>query len=235
MASPQLENGYTKIANEILEALAKTQLSGYQSRVIFVIWRKLYGFHKKEDWIPISQIVEATNIHKAHISRTLKELIQRQIVTKIGNNKVTFQKDYEKWVKLPKMVTKEKLPKMVSGVTKNGIKKLPKMADSKDSKDIKSKDNGEKKKKKVNIYLPKGYFLEKKHIDYAISKGIKDKKRIEDMFEGFCIYHRKTGKKFIDWYAAWQTWVRNDVKWRSGKSMATHDEIVDDGLDNFKG
>ena len=47
-ASPQLEDGYTRIANELIEALMRTNLSAYQSRVLWAIWRKTYGFNKRK-------------------------------------------------------------------------------------------------------------------------------------------------------------------------------------------
>jgi phage replication O-like protein O len=110
MASPQIENGFLKIANEIVEALARTNLSAYQARVLWVIFRKTYGFGKKEDWISNSQMVESTGLHKAHISRTVRDLADRNIVIKRGN-KIGFQKDYQQWRELPKGVTShEKLP-----------------------------------------------------------------------------------------------------------------------------
>ena len=49
MASPQIEDGYTKIANELLEAISKVNLSSYEFRVIMAIIRKTYGFNKKSD------------------------------------------------------------------------------------------------------------------------------------------------------------------------------------------
>ena len=145
MANPQRENGTTDIANEIVEAIMKIHLSGYENRVLWSIFRKTYGWHKKEDWITNSQISEMTNIAESHISRTMKILIQRKIVTKNGK-KLSFQKNYNLWVKLPKMVSKQKLPiqdkklpKMVNEVTKNGIKKLPKMVDTKQTKQTTTK------------------------------------------------------------------------------------------------
>jgi len=36
MASPQKENGFTPIANEIIEALCKVNLSPYESRIFLV-------------------------------------------------------------------------------------------------------------------------------------------------------------------------------------------------------
>ena len=62
MANPQREEGHVDIANEIVEFLAKTYLSSYESQVLWAIFRKTYGWQKKEDWITGSQLVEMTGI-----------------------------------------------------------------------------------------------------------------------------------------------------------------------------
>ena len=141
---PQLEDGYTRIANEILERLITINLSSYQTRVLLFVFRKTYGYGKKEDWISVSQIVEATGIHKAHVSRTKKELITRKIVTSNGN-KIAFQKDSTTWQELPKQVT---VTKSGNKVTSTGLKvtnsgqKLPVQADTKETiQKIITKDN----------------------------------------------------------------------------------------------
>lgn len=121
MANPQVEKGHTDIANDIADNLAQTQLSGYESRVIWVIFRKTYGWHKKEENLTLEKISELTNIGNiSHISRTVSRLVGRKIITKNGKF-FSFQKDYDLW---------EKLPKMVTTLTKNGNKKLPKMVNS---------------------------------------------------------------------------------------------------------
>jgi len=97
MASPQLENGYTKVANEILEALVKINLSPYQSRVLWFIIRKTYGWHKKTDWISLSQIAEGTGIAKPNVCRTIKWLTIKNLIIRPDSRHVGFQKDYTKW------------------------------------------------------------------------------------------------------------------------------------------
>jgi len=54
MANPQPEDGHIDIANEIAEKLARTQLSGTEHKIIWAIWRKTWGWHKKEDRISLS-------------------------------------------------------------------------------------------------------------------------------------------------------------------------------------
>lgn len=140
MANPQRENGHVRIANELVEALAKTQLSGYESRILWSVLRKTWGWGKKEDWISFSQFRELTGLLDPHISRTLKKLVARNILTKNGNS-YGLQKNYQNWY--------EVLPKSVSQVTKNGkslsVKELPKMVDTKESKNTITKDTIQKK------------------------------------------------------------------------------------------
>ena len=97
MASPQLKNGYTRISNEILEKLSYTHLSPNQSKVIWFVIRKTYGWQKKKDFISLNQFVEGTKLRKSHICRALSELVKRKIVIKTDNKMYGFQADWEQW------------------------------------------------------------------------------------------------------------------------------------------
>ncbi len=164
MANPQKEDGHVDIANEIVEALAKIHLSSYESQILWVIFRKTYGWHKKEDWITNTQIANMTEIAESHVSRTIKILIQKNIIIRSGK-KLAFQKDYDRWKKLPKGVTshhKKKLPKGVCEVTKGGNKsyqrgyvKLPKGVDTKETttKETTTKETIQKVRNQVSASL----------------------------------------------------------------------------------
>ena len=114
---PQLEDGFTRIANEILEAIARTPLSDYESRCVHFLWRKTYGWQnpdgqsKKVDVISHTQWAEGTDIPRWHIDRVLTRLAKRRIITKQevyrGTRRVIlwgFQKRYKEWLS-PKQVT----------------------------------------------------------------------------------------------------------------------------------
>lgn len=131
MASPQIEDGYTKIANEIVEQLAKIQLSGYESRYLWVLWRKTYGWGKAEDTISNSQFTEATGLSRQHIWHTEQRLLKRKIVAKNGY-KLSFNKNYEEWLSVADFrnivakngnTAKKQVNKGSSVVAKNGNKK----------------------------------------------------------------------------------------------------------------
>jgi phage replication O-like protein O len=97
MTRPQLEDGYTRIANELLEAMALTNLSSYEFRILLFIIRKTYGWKKKTDWIALSQISKGTNILKPNVSRTLKKLEHRHMLVRLDHRRIGLQKDYDKW------------------------------------------------------------------------------------------------------------------------------------------
>ena len=120
MANPQVENGFTKVANELLDAICKIPLSRYESMIFWYIVRKTYGYNKKEDWISATLIANELGIFKQHVSRTIHRLIKRKMLIKNGRN-IGIQKDYEIWESnLNRLLTK--LPKKVTKVTKKGYK-----------------------------------------------------------------------------------------------------------------
>jgi len=100
MASPQLEDGYLKIANELVEAFAKTKFSPRESQVIWALIRKTYGWNKKAEWISLNQFSDLTGLDRGNISKTLKSLKERDIVIKRRHRGATvyqLQKDYIWW------------------------------------------------------------------------------------------------------------------------------------------
>lgn len=99
MADVQLENGYTRIANPILEALAKMSLNGTQWRILLVIFRYTYGYGRKEHELSLSFISAATGCDKRQLQRELKDLESKRIITqKVGVKRIiAFNKNYDDW------------------------------------------------------------------------------------------------------------------------------------------
>jgi len=133
MANPQIEDGHTKIANEIMDALCKIRIPGEERQILDVILRKTYGWNKCEDAISLSQFVEMTGIIKTHVIRAINGLLSKKviIVTEKGNAPAKvykINKDYEQWEPLPKKVM---LPKKVISITEKGNPSLPKKVPTK--------------------------------------------------------------------------------------------------------
>ncbi len=151
-ASPQLENGYTRIANEIMEALANKEITGrmasYSFHILLAVIRKTYGYQKKVDWISNSQLAQMTGIGKQHVSRTMKELCDRRFLLRSGK-KVGLNKNYHEWVKALKG---EKLPNEVTISQPDNQGKLPVEATKVTSLGDKSNLIVEPQKNKKEIY-----------------------------------------------------------------------------------
>ncbi len=102
MASPQLEKGHTRIANEILEQIIKTNLNGTQFRLVMAIWRYTYGFQRKSHEMSVTYLAELINTSRSHADRELKALIDRNIITVIeigqkGARVLSFNKNHKEW------------------------------------------------------------------------------------------------------------------------------------------
>lgn len=136
---PQLENGYTKIANELLEAIAAIRIPGEAMQVLLVIIRKTYGYCKKKDAISLSQFVAATGIKKPNVCRAVKKLLDMNIIKPLSKkiikiiekdnayiSEYELNKDCSSWIPLSKKITLSKKIKNV--IEKDNLplsKKIP--------------------------------------------------------------------------------------------------------------
>lgn len=101
MASPQVEEGYTRIANELLDAINKTSLTDNDRRVFFAIIRNTYGYNSCQRDISMGDLSEDTGIMRQHINRSLRSLQSRNMITISRNgykNTIGIQKNYADWI-----------------------------------------------------------------------------------------------------------------------------------------
>lgn len=112
--------GYTKLANDVLEALAKIKLSPMQYRLLFVVWRYTYGYQRGEHDLSLSFLAEATGCDKRQIQRELKDLEDRKIISqKITNGVgriIGFNPDVNSWASIGEVTNGE----MTNGEMTNG-------------------------------------------------------------------------------------------------------------------
>lgn len=106
IAGAQLENGYTRIANEILESLAKQPLNGTQRRILDVVFRYTYGFNRKDHELSVNFLISVMGLRSTQykqVCRELKNLIGANILIETGkpdknsSRKISFNKDYNLW------------------------------------------------------------------------------------------------------------------------------------------
>jgi phage replication O-like protein O len=150
---PQIEDGYTRIANELLEAIIGFKFSSRQLCVIFCVIRSTYGYSKKSDAISGWQVAKMTNIDRAHISKTLNELIKMNVLIRHENGReshgffiseLSLNKYYNTWTTIAKTATVAKtapLLKSVTTVALLDVQPLPKQPTHKErSKETKDND-----------------------------------------------------------------------------------------------
>lgn len=110
MGNPQLEKGYTRIANELLEGLAGASITMAERKILDVIIRMTYGYGKKEAVISMQVFIKYTFMSKSSISRTRKSLEKKNIIgvrRKNNGSSLTYyiRKNYTKWEGYPYRAT----------------------------------------------------------------------------------------------------------------------------------
>lgn len=128
---PEIDDGHTKIANELLDAIILKDFSKRQLKLILFVIRKTYGWNKSNDDISRSQIVEGTNIKSPHVTTTIQELLEMNVLI-ISNGKhaknYRVNKYYDTWrdVVIDKITKTVIITETVINSYQNGNKKLPK-------------------------------------------------------------------------------------------------------------
>lgn len=101
--SAQLENGFTRIADEILEVVPTFKFNGTQLRIIMIVWRYTYGFSRKDHEMSLTFFSKATGLGKTQIDREIKNLIEANVLivteesTYTKSRKLAFNKHYDRW------------------------------------------------------------------------------------------------------------------------------------------
>ena len=116
MASPQIENGFTRISNELMDTLARQSLNGTQWRIIITVFRYTYGFQRKDYELSEAFIAKVTGIHRKQIGRELSILIKNNFLTvkkeaSFSSSRVlAFNKNYDAWVSTKTLTGDENAP-----------------------------------------------------------------------------------------------------------------------------
>lgn len=135
MANPQVENGYLQVSVEFWDALCRLRVPGESRQVFDFILRKTWGWKKKADQIPLSQIALGTGLKKAKVIRARDKLLAMNLVSisQKGNGSSTIytvNKDFDSWKPFPK---KRTVPKKGMIIPFLGNKTFPKKEPSKDT------------------------------------------------------------------------------------------------------
>jgi len=101
MASPQCENGYTKIANELIEAIVNRITNPTWIRVALWTIRLTYGFNRKEVDSNYQAFATKLNLTEGTLRLAFLEMSDHKIlifsVKTKGTFSVSVNKNYELW------------------------------------------------------------------------------------------------------------------------------------------
>lgn len=188
--TPQTENGFTRIANELMDALAKTRISGEARQVLDAIIRKTYGWGKTSDDISLSQFMIMTGLSKSTICKAIKKLISMNIIVKRGSSATLFtkqgkaitstysvQKNHKYWKPLPKKETLRHVTQK-GNLEQSGPATSPKKETlrhvPKNGNDVTQKANGTLPKKSTTIESLKKKAFSPNSIEYGLAKLLFD-------------------------------------------------------------
>jgi phage replication O-like protein O len=237
--SPQLEDGYIKLANELAEALMRAKLTARQWPVAMAIIRKTYGFNKKVDDIGLSQLAEMTGIAKSHVSVAVRELEARWIIVrKAGTfgHVLGINKNYSKWLGVTKSVTPKASENEEIGVTDSVTGGLPnryqrgyQIGKAGVTESVTTKDNPTKDNQKTT---PKEICAPQAKRESAHKSGTGKKNGKAGAIAGIDLQGR-----FDRFYAAYPRKVSRKAAERAFARLAPDDQLVADilaGLERAK-
>jgi len=202
MNSPQLENGYLQIANELAEGFGRKRIPGNEMQLVWCVIRKTWGWtngsKKKDwDWISLTQFEAFTELNRKTVCRGLKSLVAKKILLK-NVNSYKLNKKYSEWLvaKKPRVVAN-----VVKGSGKCGQKVVAKKPHTKET--LQKKLLQKKRYAKHN-----NVFLSEKEHSLLISKlGIET---TETFIEKLSLYIGSKGDKYTSHYMAILSWIHNE-------------------------
>ncbi|HCI4470735.1 replication protein [Klebsiella pneumoniae] len=147
-----LDDGFTRIANELLEAVMHAGLSQHQLLVFMAVMRKTYGFNKKADWVSNEQISMLTGILPHKCSAAKSALVKRGILTQTGRV-IGINKAVSEWSSLPVKGTEKRPYLKKVTLPESGKKSLPESGNPYYPNQVNTKDK-HTKDNKDNINNP---------------------------------------------------------------------------------
>lgn len=102
-SAPQLEDGYTRIANELYEAILRFGFTQRQLLVLLTVLRKTYGYGKKEDDMSAAQIGQMCKVGRNHVTEVINQLVHMNVLTRASGTfglVLGINKDYSSWKKV---------------------------------------------------------------------------------------------------------------------------------------
>ena len=99
-ANPQLENGYTRIANELFEVIIEYPFTCAELRIILLVFRRTYGWKTSKSFISYGSIARKLSMDIRYVKRRINKLILDNVLFKDKTeweNRIGLNKEYTSW------------------------------------------------------------------------------------------------------------------------------------------
>ena len=215
MASPQKENGFTSIANELMEALARTRIPGEARQVLDVIFRRTYGFGKKSCDFQRGYLSKATGISRQNVSRSLRKLESMGIINVVNTDYDVVNTDYDKQYSINKnyeLWNQDSKKRTYSKKTTSVVN-----IDSTPYKETLKKKNSIPSKKSKGI-IPDIFPITEEMKNWFIEQNFSHIE-IKSATDEFVDYWRGSGKTMKDWVATWRNGMRKREEWSAERAL----------------
>ena len=120
--NPQLEQGYTRIAHSLLEAILQYPFTGAETKFVFALIRLTYGWGKKERVLKIRELAQVGGFSFRHAKRLVKNLVRDQVLIRRPINRVRvvlgLNKRFSTW-RLRKIPKTQNVPCTCTGMSPN--------------------------------------------------------------------------------------------------------------------
>lgn len=103
--NPQIEEGFTKIANELFDALIKLRVTTTQMNILLFVIRETYGFNRKFKDLSATYIASGIKRDHRNTRRAIDDLIKRRIIkvykenTASQSRQLGINKHYTEWLR----------------------------------------------------------------------------------------------------------------------------------------
>ena len=100
-ANPQLENGYTRIANELFEAITEYPFTCAELKMVLFIIRRTYGWRTSKSFISYGSIARKLRMDIRYVKRRINKLILDKVLLKDKTewkNRIGLNKEYTSWL-----------------------------------------------------------------------------------------------------------------------------------------
>ena len=101
------DNRYIIITNKFVEAMSRQYLRPNESKVVWFLIRKTWGWQKRADFISLRQFSKELGISKVIACQVLSRLKHRRIVNQLANKTYAIQTDVSLWRNEPKKSRKK--------------------------------------------------------------------------------------------------------------------------------